>query len=345
MSPHLESARAHAREWARAMGMFEPQNGVIVWTEEDLDAHDYGLFCAYGHPDCSGPILDLMTDWNVWIFYFDDRFVELYKRTKDMKSAKEHLARLHAFMPIELGGEPLTPIDPVERGLQDLWARTAPARSMDWRRRFFESSMNMLDDSLWELANIQDNRVANPIEYAELRRRVGGAPWTAGLVEHAEDAEVPAAIAGARPMLVLRDTFADAVHFRNDIFSYQREVKQEGENANCILVLEKFLGVPVQRAADLTNELITSRLQQFENTALCEVPPLIEEHHLDPRARRDVLKYVKGLQDWQSGCHEWHLRSGRYMNEGALQGDSRVRFSPASLGLQRIKNHTHVPFQ
>lgn len=94
MSPHLESARAHAREWARAMGMFEPQNGVIVWTEEDLDAHDYGLFCAYGHPHCSGPILDLMTDWNVWIFYFDDRFVELYKRTKDMKSAKEHLARL-----------------------------------------------------------------------------------------------------------------------------------------------------------------------------------------------------------------------------------------------------------
>ena len=42
-------------------------------------------------------------------------------------------------------------------------------------------------------------------------------------------------------MRVLRDTFADAVHLRNDLFSYQREVEDEGENANIVLVLERFL--------------------------------------------------------------------------------------------------------
>ena len=83
-----------------------------------------------------------------------------------------------------------------------------------------------------------------------MRRKVGGAPWSANLVEHAAGAEVPAAVAATRPLRVLADTFADAVHLRNDLFSYQREVEEEGENTNGVLVLERFLGFPTQQAAD-----------------------------------------------------------------------------------------------
>src|SRR5690349_21134430 len=36
LSPHLEEARVHTREWAREMGMLE---GSGVWTSEDLEAH------------------------------------------------------------------------------------------------------------------------------------------------------------------------------------------------------------------------------------------------------------------------------------------------------------------
>src|SRR5207248_3196623 len=116
-------------------------------------------------------------------------------------------------------------------------------------------------------------------------------------------------------MQVLRDTFADAVHLRNDLFSYQREVEDEGELSNGVLVFERFLELGTQEAADRVNDLLTSRLQQFEHTALAELPPLVEEHGLDPEQRRDVFAYLKGLQDWQAGGHEWHLRSSRYMNK------------------------------
>src|SRR4029079_6559502 len=104
--------------------------------------------------------------------------------------------------------------------------------------------------------------------YIEMRRKVGGAPWSAELVEHAVFVEVPARVAASRPLRLRIDTFADAVHLRNDIFSYEREILDEGELSNAILVLERFLDVDTQRAADLTNDLLTSRLQQFENTAL-----------------------------------------------------------------------------
>src|SRR5262249_33217401 len=158
-----------------------------------------------------------------------------------------------------------------------------------WRVRFAESTKNLLDESIWELDNIQRSRGANPIEYVEMRRKVGGAPWSANLVVHAAGAAVPAAAAATRRRRVVRatladgvlkDSFADGVHLRNDIFSYQREIQEEGENANCILALERFLHIDTQQAADLTNDLLTSRLQQFENTALTEVPPLCDEYGL-----------------------------------------------------------------
>jgi Terpene synthase family 2, C-terminal metal binding len=51
----------------------------------------------------------------------------------------------------------------------------ARAHSKAWAR-FAQSTRNLLDESLWELANINSGRVADPIEYIEMRRKVGGAP-------------------------------------------------------------------------------------------------------------------------------------------------------------------------
>ncbi|WP_414562483.1 MULTISPECIES: family 2 encapsulin nanocompartment cargo protein terpene cyclase [unclassified Anabaena] len=364
LNPNLEAARVHSKAWAYQMGILgspEEAQSSAIWDERTFDAHDYALLCSYTHPDAPGTELDLVTDWYVWVFFFDDHFLEIYKRTQDMAGAKEYLARLPTFMPVYPTDTLPVPTNPVERGLADLWFRTAFTKSADWRLRFSESTKHLLEESLWELSNIRQDRVANPIEYIEMRRKVGGAPWSADLVEHAVFVEIPAEIATTRPMRVLKDTFADGVHLRNDLFSYQREVEEEGENANCVLVFERFLNVSTQEAANLTNELLTSRLQQFDNTAITELPSLFEEYGLDPVARVNVLLYIKGLQDWQSGGHEWHMRSSRYMNKGGDNsstptlllggptglGTSAARIGSlhAALGLARLKSFTHVPYQ
>lgn len=364
LNPHLDTAREHTKVWARDMGMLDPPPdtpGTNIWDEAKFDSMDFALLCAYTHPDAPSRELDLVTDWYVWVFYFDDHFLETYKRSQDQTGAKEYLDRLPAFMPVDLAAPP-EPTNPIERGLIDLWARTVPYRSPEWRLRFFESTKNLLEESMWELSNISGSRVPNPIEYVEVRRKVGGAPWSADLVEHAAFVEIPARIADTRPMRVLKDTFADGVHLRNDLFSYQRETQEEGEINNCVLVLERFLDVSPQRAADLTNDILTSRLQQFENTTLTELPSLFEEHGLNLLERESVLLYVKGLQDWQSGGHEWHMQSSRYMNDTSSRAPSvaepllggptglgtsaaRIKLSSGALGLRRFKSHTHVPYE
>ncbi len=270
-------------------------------------------------------------------------------------------------MPLDLSETPPEPANPVERGLWDLWQRTVPSKTLEWRQRFFESTKHLLDESDWELVNINADRVANPIEYIEMRRKVGGAPWSAHLVEHANFVEVPDRVWDARPMRVLKEAFADGVHLRNDIFSYDREVSDEGELSNCVIVLERFFHIDTQAAADMTNEILSSRLYQFENTALTEVPVMFQEYGLTPPEQQSVALYVKGLQDWQSGGHEWHMRSSRYMNEGAVDeasplgvqgptgfGTDTARIfhptpamtnpTPTTTGLTRFRANTHVPY-
>ena len=364
LNPNLGAARTHSKAWAYEMGILGPPQDEAtpqVWDEAEFDSHDYALLCAYTHPDAPGPELELVTDWYVWVFYFDDHFLQVYKGPHDVAGGKVYLDRLPTFMPVHPPGTPAESANPVERGLADLWTRTAPTKSIEWRRRFFQSTNSLLEESTWELQNISEQRVPNPIEYIEMRRKVGGAPWSADLVEHAVFAEVPARIAATRPMRVLKDTFADAVHLRNDLFSYQRETESEGEINNGVLVLERFLPLSTQEAANLVNEILTSRVQQFEHTATTELPALFEEYGLDPLERASVVAYVKGLQDWQSGGHEWHMRSSRYMNNGAgdpgpaepvLGGPAglgtsaaRIKLSPGSLGLQRVRSHTYVPYR
>ncbi|WP_149182166.1 terpene synthase family protein [Streptomyces sp. TRM49041] len=351
LNPHVDAARAHTKEWARRMGMLE---GSGIWEEHDLDSHDYALLCAYTHPDCDAEALSLVTDWYVWVFFFDDHFLEIFKRTLDREGGKAYLDRLPAFMPLDLSAPMPEPENAVEAGLADLWARTVPAMSPAWRERFAVATENLLNESLWELSNINEGRIANPVEYIEMRRKVGGGPWSAGLVEYAAGAEVPESVAESRPLRVLRDTFADAVHLRNDLFSYQREVEDEGENSNGVLVLERFLDCSTQEAAEAVNDLLTSRLQQFEYTALTEVPALCAEKGLGPQGAAAVLAYAKGLQDWQSGGHEWHMRSSRYMNEGALgaePGSGAFGMAAASIRLTpraeraRWRGFSHVPYQ
>jgi germacradienol/geosmin synthase len=352
LNPGLEGAREHTRAWAREMGMLE---GSGVWELQDLEDHDYALLCAYTHPDCDAAALDLVTDWYVWVFFFDDHFLEIFKRTLDRVGGKAYLDRLPAFMPMDLADGFAEPTNPVEAGLADLWARTVPHMSLDWRARFRESTEHLLNESLWELSNINKGRVANPVEYIEMRRKVGGAPWSAGLVEFACQAEVPTRVAGSRPLRVLRDTFSDGVHLRNDLFSYEREIGSEGELSNGVLVLERFLDYSTQEAADAVNEMLSSRLHQFENTFFTELPPLFAEHRLDMAEMGRVLAYAKGLQDWQSGGHEWHMRSSRYMNKGLVE-ESGFSAVPTGLGtsaadlrrlihLPALRQFTHRPYQ
>src|SRR5690242_13305896 len=140
--------------------------------------------------------------------------------------------------------------------------------SSAWQARFAAATRGLLREPAVETAR---GAVPNPVHYFQLRRSGGRAPWSACLVEHATGRELPERLAHATPLRMLRDMFADTAHLRNDIFSYPRETGAEGELNNGVLMLQHFLDLSVQQAANRINDLSTVRLLDFERFATGEL--------------------------------------------------------------------------
>jgi germacradienol/geosmin synthase len=313
LNPHLDVAREHTKAWAREMGILENVGGFALWDEAKLDAADYALCAAMTHPDGSSQELDLTADWFTWATYFDDYFPMRFGHTRDMAGAKAFMDRLSAFMPLDSTVTPV-PTNPVERGLGDLWSRTAGPMPGEKRPQFRRHVEDMHDSWLWELANHIQNRIPDPIDYIEMRRKTFGSELGMSLSQLALGQEIPPEIYRTRPMRALVNAAIDATALMNDIVSYRKEIELEGELNNGVLVVQQFLGSDLQQAVNVVNDLRTSRLCQFEHVVAAELAALFDEFNLDTSAREELLKYVKSLEDWASGVIKWHLVTGRYKN-------------------------------
>jgi germacradienol/geosmin synthase len=62
----------------------------------------------------------------------------------------------------------------------------------------------------------------------------------------------------------------------------------------------------------VVNDLMTSRMQQFEHLVADELPGVLDDLGLDRTARGHVDTYVTGLQLWMAGIVDWHRTVDRY---------------------------------
>ena len=247
-------------------------------TESDLERHDYGLLCAYTHPDCDGAELDLITDWYVWVFYFDDHFLELYKRTKDTEAAQEHLTGCGRSCRLTTRSR--------ARPCPSRLTQSRPAWPTCGRAPFPPCPSPGGAGSPSARGTCSTNRCgSSPISARGGSRTRSStsrcaARWAArpGRPTSSSTRRAPRCLRLGRDQAAAGagDTFSDAVHLRNDIFSYQRETEEEGELNNGVLVFETVLRPPApggrrraQRPADLPAAAVRAHRGHRVARALC----------------------------------------------------------------------------
>ncbi|GGS15203.1 MULTISPECIES: terpene synthase family protein [Streptomyces] len=317
VNPHVDQARAHAKEWARQMGMFDDEylEWPRRWSEEKFDEADFPLFIALTHPDADAGELRLVTDWHVALWFVDDLFLPLYRRNRDQESAAAQVERLMLFLPLDGLPRPLTPVNPVERAFADLWTGTSATMSLFWRDRFISSVRRFLDGVLWELDHV-DHALSDLIEYLGARRDFGGLQFTAVLMEHAMGELQENAVRG-REFRTAVDAFVDAVSLHNDIVSYDREVDEGTVANNGVEVARKALGLDRRDAAAVVNDLLTARVDTLAE-APAAVPP-------------EAAQFVKSLQEALAGSYLWHELTGRFG-----QAAARTIGMPSGLGTSAV---------
>jgi germacradienol/geosmin synthase len=336
-NPYLDQGRIHVKQWAQQMGLLDDAYTAWPdrWSQQKFDEADFCLWTAMTHPDVGLDELNLVTDWHVTLWFVDDLFLPLFQQNNDRQAARCQIHRLLDFLPIDGLPRPyLVPENPVERAFADLWPKTAPPMTPDWRRRFVCDIERFLHGVLWELDHLeQDGQdgVADPIEYIYARREFGGLPMTSTLMEHGLG-EIPEKVYRMRPFQSALRAFADIVSLHNDIVSYDREVAEGSISNNGVEVLRKALDCGLEHACGLLNQLLTARVRTLENTVGPDLTRAMEEEDLPEPLPRRVTKYVQALKDATAGSYAWHTATGRFDRRPAVpHGPTGIGTSAARL--------------
>ena len=333
LNPHLEEAREHTTRWAREMGMLE---GSGIWEQEDLDSHDYALLCAYTHPDCDGRA---PSTWSPTGTCGSSSSTTTSSRSssapRTAAGGKAYLDRLPLFMPLDPAAADARADEPGRGGpgrpVGAHGARRCPRTGGAGSPRPPSTCSTSRCGS-----SPTSTRAGSPTRSSTSRcaARSAARPWSAGLVEYATGAEVPAAIAAVAAAA------GAAGHVLRRRAPAQRPVLLPARGRGRGRAQQRRAGpgdVPRlhdpggRRRRQRPAHLPAAAVREHRRSPSC--PPLLRGARASTRTSAPPsLAYVKGLQDWQSGGHEWHMRSSRYMNEGAGRREPPLLGGPTGLG-------------
>ncbi|WP_327279740.1 MULTISPECIES: terpene synthase family protein [unclassified Streptomyces] len=316
VNPYLLALREETETWAREMGMLDsdeaPSPHRAIWTLSQFHAMAVDQLTAWALPDASLADLRLNHRFNLWALAWDDYFASAFKRTGDLTGAQAFTARLHAFLPTEPGARLPAPTNAVERGMADLQQRLFPPRMAHWRQGLNHALARYIDAGVQELANSRAGRVPDLIEYAQFRRESFAAYTAPYSVELSTGARIPEQIRHSRAFCALLDAFMDYMGMANDIASYQREIHDEHDVNNLVIVLQTSLRITVQEAMQAAADLVTARLRHFEHLTRSELPPVVQRARLNHGERIGLEAWLRGASSFLSGLHAWYTGAPRY---------------------------------
>ncbi|MFI0797916.1 terpene synthase family protein [Amycolatopsis lurida] len=316
VNPHLDTLLQRSESWARAMGMLSggahPDHWAI-WDDlpvfHKIAAPELAAYCWPVAPPHEAALLH---DTMVWYFAFDDHFQCQYKVLRDIDGAREHVERLTAFMPLTPDAPVPSPRNAVEEGLADLWPRLIESRPARWRRGWKDAITLFCAGAIEEMVHLSTGRVLDLVEYIQLRRETFGSYTAAFYVDISTGVMIPEKIRDSREIQVLLDAFMDYMALINDIFSYEREIDDEGCATNLVLSVQNLLGVPLPQAVSVANDLVSARLRQFAYTMDVELPEAAARLDLNDAERTGLAVWVEGASDYLSGILAWHIKAARY---------------------------------
>ncbi|MFB9908381.1 terpene synthase family protein [Allokutzneria oryzae] len=300
--PLADAAGRHAKDWARRMGMLG-----TFWEERDIDELGAATFAARTHPDASESALHLLSEWHIWGFHLVAHIGDEYRRTRDIAGAKHFARRLPTFMPLD-SAVVASPVNAAERGLADLWVRTAPSMPGALREQLRRNVKSYGDSHVEELSNLCQDRVPDPSGYLATRTQTFGVAWAHDLIRHTIDDRVPQEVFDTWPMRALLAAFFEATGPQSDARTYREDVRGDTKVNNGVHVYTRFLGCPPQRAGEVLNSLGTERLRRFENLAITEVPALAVELGMGLADGERLLRHIDHLRQFTAGTHDWLCR-------------------------------------
>ncbi|WP_327591569.1 terpene synthase family protein [Streptomyces chartreusis] len=257
---------------------------------------------AMFYPDAPLEQLQIASDFNTWVFAFDD-YVDLPGGAGDAAKATVRLARL-----VRLAEAPeAVPLDgsPLGVALADLVARLSRCATSSQLARFAESLRRGMFCWAWERSLLEDGEEHDLNEYATLRLGATFIPAYAALCEIMHGYRLDGEELATPPARALTEMACLLVGLHNDVYSWAKEEASHAPGINAVTVLARETDGDLQealaRALALSNQVMALFVRLRDHTQEQASDGL--RHYL-----RDLGRLIAGTLEF---ClHMPHYRRG-----------------------------------
>jgi hypothetical protein len=295
ISPHAEALQRHTLEWVRQFKLVTDDKAFA-----HLGASRFGFLAARAYPEAALERLEIIADWNTWLFVLDDQCDEW-----GIGRLPEQLEVLHCrCLEILAGSTPDSDEVALVYALQDIRRRIQPLMPLLWLTRFIQSAAEYFESTLWEAKNRAQGSWPEPLIYMQMRPYTGGLYTDIDLIELSECITLPLMVRKHPRIMRLIIITNNVVCWSNDIISLQKEFDHHDMH-NLILIFHRRHQMTLQAAIERVAKLIERQVKRFmvlEN----ELPEFGDE--IDS----DIRKFIAVMRAWMRGNLDWSLESGRY---------------------------------
>lgn len=244
-------------------------------------------------PEASDADLELTAQWAAFICLVDDRFD---RSRVDIRPEK--VASLFTRLLNVITGGPAGSASGIEQALDDLWRRTAPRMSPQWRKRFVADYRDFALAMQEEAAGRIDRAPMGLSDYVLRRRRTITALPLADILECTAGAPWPGLPMGEDLMRALRRAVADVAGWSNDLVSAEDDLR-EGRD-NLVTVLSRERDCSLSSAREHATAMRDDRVRDFHALAASLTAIALPETE-----REEIRRYVAALGSFVAATLHW----------------------------------------
>ena len=300
LNPQVDMAQAQTQAWALRFRLVQQEAAYRRFC-----ASKFGWLAARAYPLAGREALQIVSDWNAWLFLLDDQCDE-----GGIGTQPDRLRVLFAGLLAVLQEQPRAAQDgPLASSLRDLWQRMSARGTLAWKARFLRDAQDYFDACLWEAANRASGVTPTVQDYIAMRPLTGGLITDVDLIDLTEHIDLPAEVRASALVQRLTQMANNVVCWSNDLISLAKEMRRRDVH-NLVLAIRQERGCSLQEAVDWA-----ARLHDDEVRGFLEL-----ERHLPAYGApidQELQRYLAVLRAWMRGNLDWAADSGRYQPRDA----------------------------
>ncbi|OEJ36908.1 hypothetical protein BGK70_00620 [Streptomyces agglomeratus] len=283
-----EKAGAAVLTWARDVSLV-----ADVFEEKRLLAMRLGELAELTAPEASDCDLELTAQWAAFICLVDDRF----DRSRVDARPEEVASLFNRLLDVITGGHAGSGSG-IEQALDDLWRRTAPRMSTQWRERFVADYRDFTLATREEVISRTDSVRLGLSDYILRRRRTITVLPMADILECTASAPWPGLPGGEDLMRALRLAVADVAGWTNDLASAEGDLREDRDNL--VTVLSRERGCSLSSAREQVTVMRDGRVRDFHALAVS-----LTAMAVPGTEREGVRRYVAALGSFVAATLHW----------------------------------------